>query len=265
LNTDITSRPVALSHDKTVFDLSIVIPVYNEEHRIGRSLLDLVTFFEQHHINAEIIVVDDGSIDATATVIQEFASNQCHVVPLTVPHSGKAGAVLAGFRIAQGPIVGFADADMATPLDTWFQCRDALTAGAGVAIASREGIGANRLGEPLYRHVMGRAFNLLVRALLLPGVDDTQCGFKFFTREAIETILPRCILYRDPNPITVPRVSAFDVELLFIARKHGFRIAVVPITWTYGTHSKVNPITDTLQNVRDVILVRWYGWRGRYR
>jgi hypothetical protein len=104
-----------------------------------------------------------------------------------------------------------------------------------------------------------------VRTLLLPGIHDTQCGFKFFSRAALDTILPRCVLYRDAATVTVPRVTAFDVELLYIARRHGYRIAVIPITWTYGTNSKVNPITDTVQNLRDVLLVRWYGWRGRYR
>jgi hypothetical protein len=134
-----------------------------------------------------------------------------------------------------------------------------------VAIASREGIGAIRVGEPWYRHVMGRAFNGLVRLLLLPGIHDTQCGFKFFTREAIDQILPRCVLYRDASVVTVARVTAFDVELLYIARRLEFRIDVIPITWTYGTQSKVNAVTDTLQNLRDVLSVRWNGWRGRYR
>jgi hypothetical protein len=111
---------------------------------------------------------------------------------------------------------------------------------------------------------MGRAFNGLIRMLLLPGIHDTQCGFKFFTREAIPTILPRCQLYRAATVVQRPRVTAFDVELLYIARRQRLEIDVIPITWTYGEHTKVNPLTDTLQNLRDVLEVRWNGWRGRY-
>jgi len=166
--------------------------------------------------------------------------------------------------MARGDIVGFMDVDLATPLGTWIPCRDAIRSGAGVAIASREGDGSHRVGEPEYRHVMGRIFNGLVRLLLLPRIEDSQCGFKFFSREALEEILPRQRLYRNADVLTIPRVTAFDVELLFIARQHGFRIAVIPVTWQYGDHSKVNPITDTLQNLKDIISVRTNGWLGRY-
>jgi hypothetical protein len=111
---------------------------------------------------------------------------------------------------------------------------------------------------------MGRVFNSLVRLLLLPGIHDTQCGFKFFTRSAIDAMLPVCRLYTGSQVITRPRVTAFDVELLFIARKLEYEIAVIPVSWTYGQHTKVNPVTDTLQNARDVLTVRWHGWRGHY-
>jgi glycosyltransferase involved in cell wall biosynthesis len=248
----------------TAVDISIVIPVFNEEHRILESLATLESFLLAHDIDAEVILVDDGSTDNTRCVISYFANAHPAFRVIGVPHAGKASAVLAGLETARGAIVGFIDADMATPLETWFACREAIEGGAGVAVASREGIGAVRVGEPWYRHAMGRAFNGLVRALLLPGIHDTQCGFKFFSRGAIDQILPRCRLYRDTTTVTVARVTAFDVELLYIARHLGYRIAVIPITWTYGTHSKVNPLTDTLQNLRDVLLVRWYGWRGRY-
>ena len=162
------------------FDLSIVIPVFNEEDRIGQSLDEVLRFCADHDFAAEIIVVNDGSTDRTACVIESLTQIHDNMVAVQVPHVGKAGAVLAGLNVAQGSIVGFADADIATPLDTWFKCRDALATGADVAIASREGIGSHRLGEPWYRHAMGRVFNGLVRTLLLPGIQDTQCGFKFY-------------------------------------------------------------------------------------
>ena len=265
MDTASTSDNAPTSIHDPAIDLSIVIPVYNEADRIGDSFNQLQQFIAAHDLRAEIILVDDGSTDGTASLIAGFASNHINTNAIAAAHTGKAGTVLAGMAAARGEVVGFVDADMATPLDTWFACKDRLEAGAGVAIASREGIGAIRVGEPWYRHVMGRAFNGLVRLLLLPGIHDTQCGFKFFTREAIDQILPRCVLYRDPAVVSVARVTAFDVELLYIARRLGYRIEVIPITWTYGTQSKVNAVTDTLQNLRDVLTVRWNGWRGRYR
>jgi len=240
------------------------VPVYNEAARIERSLETLWSFFHERRESAEILIVDDGSRDETVALASAFAERHPNVRVLPEEHRGKAAAVLAGMRAAEGRIVGFMDIDLATPLETWAQCMKALADGAGVAIASREGLGSQRVGEPWYRHAMGRIFNALVRGLLLPGVHDTQCGFKFFSREALEDILPRQRLYREAGVVSIPRVTAFDVELLYIARKHGHRIAVIPVTWHYGTHSKVNPITDTLQNVRDVLMVRFNGWRGRY-
>jgi glycosyltransferase involved in cell wall biosynthesis len=244
--------------------LSIVIPVYNESDRIADSLLTLSRWVQAQRFPVEVIVVDDGSEDATVAQAQRHVARYPFVRVLDRPHRGKANAVLEGLADARGSIVGFMDVDLATPLDTWTQCRAAFDSGADVAIASREGQGSSRIGEPAYRHAMGRVFNAIVRLLLLPGVHDTQCGFKFFTRTAVDAILPRCRLYSDSVVVTRPRVTAFDVELLYISRKLGFRIAVIPVSWTYGQHTKVNPVTDTLQNARDVLMVRWYGWRGHY-
>jgi dolichyl-phosphate beta-glucosyltransferase len=260
-STHITTR---LTDDTPPPDVTVVVPVFNEAPRIEQSLDALWHYFRDRDEDAEILVVDDGSGDETVSLARSFSANHAHVCVLAVEHRGKAAAVLAGIQQARGLIVGFMDIDLATPLETWEQCRSAIEGGAGVAIASREGIGSQRVGEPWYRHVMGRIFNAMVRILLLPGIDDTQCGFKFFSRDAIVDILPRQQLYRHAGVVSIPRVTAFDVELLYIAHKHGHRIAVIPVTWQYGTQSKVNPITDTLQNVRDVLTVRVNGWRGRY-
>lgn len=244
--------------------LSIIIPVYNEVDRISASLEELWHWAEARSFTVEIIVVDDGSDDATVSRATDIATRHPSVRVLEVPHRGKANAVLEGLATARGQIVGFMDIDLATPLDTWERCETAFTKGAEVVIASREGEGSSRIGEPAYRHAMGRIFNGLVRLLLLPGIHDTQCGFKFFTRAAIDTILPLCRLYTGSGEITRPRVTAFDVELLYIAKRLRFDIVVLPVSWTYGQHTKVNPVTDTLQNVRDVLVVRWHGWRGHY-
>lgn len=244
--------------------LSIVVPVYNEEDRIVACVHAIRAFFERNRISGEILVVDDGSDDRTAMISARLASEYANVRALEEPHRGKARAVISGLYASSGTFVGFSDVDLATPLETWLECHRALLSGAGVTIASREGQGASRIGEPWYRHAMGRVFNGLTRSLLLPGIHDTQCGFKFFTKDAIEKILPRCQLYAEASVVSRARVTAFDVELLYIARKLGMRIAVIPVTWTYGAQSKINPVTDTFQNLRDVIVVRWNGWRGRY-
>lgn len=244
--------------------LSIVIPVYNEAGRIGACLASIGRWARSQGAPVEVIVVDDGSDDRTVdlarTGLTSLEMNQL----LHLPHRGKANAVLAGLAAARGRYVGFMDVDLATPLDTWDACRAAFDEGADVVIGSREGTGAVRIGEPAYRHAMGRVFNAVVRLLLLPGIHDTQCGFKFFTHEALSAVLPLCRLYSAAAVVSRPRVTAFDVELLYIARRLGLRLEVVPVTWTYGEHTKVDPITDTLQNARDVLAVRWHGWRGHY-
>lgn len=259
------SAPILASNENNSSPyLSIVIPVYNEAERIGASLGELWHWAEARRFTVEIIVVDDGSDDATVTRAADIAARHPSIRVLEVPHRGKANAVLEGLASARGQFVGFMDVDLATPLDTWERCESAFAKGADAVIASREGQGSSRIGEPAYRHAMGRIFNGLVRLLLLPGIHDTQCGFKFFTRTAIDTILPLCRLYTGTGEITRPRVTAFDVELLYIAKRLRYDIVVIPVSWTYGQHTKVNPLTDTLQNVRDVLAVRWHGWHGDY-
>ncbi len=242
-----------------------MIPAYNEATRIERCLLTVVDFARSRDYAVEIIVVDDGSDDTTHTLALEVAEQCPEVIVHQIAHSGKASAVLAGLEMARGNYAGFIDADLATPMATLDLCRAALRDGYGVAIASREGAGARRVGEPFHRHVMGRVFNGLVRLLAVPGIQDTQCGFKFFSREVLAEVLPRCRLYSSYAPVSRPRVTAFDVELLAIARRRGATIKVIPVDWVYGTSSKVNPILDTLQNVSDVLRVWYYASRGRYR
>lgn len=244
--------------------VSIVIPAYNEAGRISATIKETHAYFESIGQPLELIVVDDGSHDETVARARQVSALLDGVEVIAAPHRGKAGAVLTGMRNASGTIVGFTDVDLATPLDTWIMCRDILRQRPGVAIASREEPGSVRVGEPWYRHAMGRTFNAFVRTLLLPGLRDTQCGFKMFSRATIEVILDRVRLYDEDDVVSRARVTAFDVELLYIARRHGFPITSVPVRWSYGEQSKVHPVTDTLQNIRDIVLVRINGWRGYY-
>lgn len=245
-------------------DVSIVIPVYNESDRITATLEELARFLETAPFHAEIIIADDGSNDDSLQMISEHAEHFAILRVLELPHGGKARAVLAGLAAAEGDIIGFMDADLATPLRTLIEAVERLARGDDVVIGSREGAGSQRIGEPSYRHVMGRVFNTVVRLSLLPDIDDTQCGFKFMTRDARDRILPLVQLYASDETVTQPRVTAFDVELLYIARRLGLTIGVIPVTWAYGTNSKVNPVRDTLQNLRDVLQVWLNGKRGRY-
>lgn len=247
------------------WSISIVIPAYNEHARVDECLEKVLAFADQRPGPTEIIIVDDGSSDDTLARAGSFVARAESLRVLSEPHRGKAAAVRAGMLAASGDVILFMDADLATPLSYTDPLIDQIRAGADIAIASREGVGAKRVGEPLHRHLMGRAFNLIVQVLLLPGIQDTQCGFKAFRREAAHEILARTLLYRDLELAHGARVTAFDVELLYIARRIGLSIAVVPVIWSAGTHSKVNPVLDTWVNLSDVLRIRMNGWLHRYR
>jgi dolichyl-phosphate beta-glucosyltransferase len=245
--------------------LSLIIPAYNEATRIAGTIREAVTWLAGQSFDTELIVVDDGSDDATADLADSALSQLGRGRVLRVPHGGKAAAVRAGMLAATCEQIAFSDADLATPLPYLAELRAALARGCDIAIGSREGAGARRFGEPPYRHLMGRVFNGLVRLLLVPRLHDTQCGFKLFRAEVARHLLGRSRLYRDSGQvISGPRVTAFDVELLTIARMNGYRICPVPVVWSYGEGSKVRPARDTWHNVRDVLEVWIAAQRGRY-
>ncbi len=245
--------------------LSLIIPAYNEATRIAGTIRDAVAWLSGQSFATELIVVDDGSDDATADLADGALSELGHGRVLRIAHGGKAAAVRAGMLVATCEQIAFSDADLATPLPYLAELRAALAGGCDIAIGSREGAGAKRIGEPAYRHLMGRVFNGLVRRLLVPGVHDTQCGFKLFRAEVARDLLRRSRLYRaGRQAISGPRVTAFDVELLTIARLNGYRICPVPVVWSYGEGSKVRPARDTWHNVRDVLDVWIAARRGRY-
>lgn len=242
--------------------LSVVIPAYNEEQRLPATLTAILAYLQRQPYASEVLVVDDGSSDGTVRVAAAFPQ----VRVLQRDHRGKGFAVRAGALEACGAYVLLCDADLAVPIEEWEKMEPFLNRGYGVVIGSREGIGATRDGEPWYRHVMGRVFNWIIRLVALRGINDTQCGFKAMHRAVAQDLFQRVQIYGDDAPIVRgAAVTAYDVEVLFLAQRRGYRIAEVPVRWQYGTETKVNPIRDSLRNLRDVVTIRMNAIRGRYR
>jgi glycosyltransferase involved in cell wall biosynthesis len=251
----VTTRPL----------VSVVIPAYNEERRLPHTLDRVLEYLHSRDYASEIIVVDDGSSDGTARVAEDFARVHPAVRLIRNDHRGKGYTVRTGMLAAQGHIVLFSDADLSTPIQDIEKLLPWFERGFEIVIGSREGAGAQRIKEPFYRHVMGRVFNFIVQLLTVRGIEDTQCGFKAFRDDAARDVFSRLRLYgENAQRIQGGMVTAFDVEVLFIASKSGYRIKEVPVRWRYGTETKVNPFRDSWRNFRDVLQVRWNDVRGLY-
>jgi len=247
-----SEAPVSASATRP--ELSIVIPAYNEARRLPESFARLYDFLQRQPFLTEVIVVDDGSEDSTAAVVRAWTGRWHALRLIEQPHAGKGAAVRAGALAAQGDWIFFADADFSMPvqeLALFSPTRDRET---DLLISSREAPGAQRIGEPVYRHLMGRAFNFAVRSLLVRGVSDTQCGFKRMRREvALDLFLHQTV-----------SGWGFDVELLYIAQQRGYTIREAPITWYYKAGSKVNPVRDTLSMARDLLTIKRNARAGVY-
>ncbi len=235
--------------------LSVVIPAYNEERRLPATLETLCGRLQQAGYSHEVLVVDDGSRDGTVAAVEHAARRYPELRLIRAPHRGKGHAVKTGMLAAQGDYVLFSDADLSVPVDQMLRFPEALADAFEVAIASREGPGARRHGEPSYLHLMGRVFNLLVQALAVPGVQDTQCGLKCFTRDSAQAVFSR---------VTIDGFG-FDVEALYLARKLGYQVREIPVEWRHVPQSRVNPLRDTLDMFLDVLRVRLNDLRGLYR
>jgi len=249
--------------------LSVVVPAYNEERRLPATLKQICDYLGRQPYQAELLVVDDGSIDRTVDVSRQALATVPQNLTWRIienDHRGKGYTVRTGMLAAKGRHVLFSDADLATPIEDVEKLLPYLEGGYDIAIGSREGLGAQRLAEPWYRHVMGRVFNLLVRIVAGTQYQDTQCGFKIFKREVARDLFGRLQLYgATAKVIKGGAVTAFDVEVLFLAGKRGYRVKEVPVQWRYGENTKVNPLRDSIRMFRDVIRVRLNDWRGLYR
>ncbi|HDP35411.1 MAG TPA: glycosyltransferase family 2 protein [Candidatus Hydrogenedentes bacterium] len=239
--------------------LSLVIPAYNEAERITHTLETASAYFNRREYSAEIIVVDDGSTDATSEMVRAIQNNMS--VPLwleTLPENrGKGYAVRAGMlQKAAGKYRFFYDADASTPIAELDRCFPLFEAGADIVIGSRALPDSDiRIRQAWYREWMGRCFNRLERLLRVTSLKDTQCGFKGFTAKAAEICFSRQ---------TINRFS-FDAELLFIAHKHGLRVAQLPVKWLNSPKSRVNPVTDAGRMFFDLFSIRANDLAGRYQ
>jgi dolichyl-phosphate beta-glucosyltransferase len=236
--------------------LSIIIPARNEEHRLLLTLQKVTTYLANQPYASEVLVVDDGSTDGTAALVQGFTSQSERPLRLLQTEAaGKGHAIRTGMVAAEGRYRFMCDADLAMPIHEITSFFPPALMGVDVAIGSREGEGAQRFNESVFTHLRGRIFNRVVQLLLVPGVKDTQCGFKCFTAAAAESLFTRQRL----------NGFAFDVEVLFLARRLGMRIQEIPITWVHDTRTSVRSLRQSLDMFKDVLRVRWEAWRGRYK
>lgn len=235
--------------------LSVIIPAFNETANFKRGKLNEVyAYLSSRKYPTELIIVDDGSTDNTLSLLQQFAKKHKGVTILAEPHRGKAGTVKAGMLAATGKYRLFTDFDQSTPIDEVEKMLVFFDRGYDVVIGSREVEGAARMKEPWYRHFMGRGFNLLVNILAVRGIHDTQCGFKILSEKAAMDLFPR--LKATIQPKKDAFTGAFDVELLFLARKRKYRIAEVPVQWRHVKTQRVSPIKDSVRMFWQLILIR---------
>lgn len=245
--------------------LSVVIPAYNEEINIRLGALDKVArYMESRDYGWEVILVDDGSTDETKALLDDYAKKTNGFRVIHNPHQGKAATVIAGSFAAIGNYVLFTDLDQATPIPEvekilpWFDKK------FDVVIGSRSG---RREGAPLTRIAMARGFMLLRSMFLgLHGITDTQCGFKAFRQDVARNIFGKLKLYGDSHVVEGSMVTAgFDLEVLFLAKKVGYKIKEVPVEWHYVETRRVNPVKDSWQGLMDILKIRMNAWRGVYR
>lgn len=241
--------------------------MYNEADKITSTLTQVVGFMRDYARSFEVVVVDDGSADNTADLVENFAKENPEIKLIKNPHKGKGPSVWKGMMTAEGYYIYMADADLAAPisaikkLTTWLKDHD-----FDVVIASREGVGAERVGEPFYRHLMGRVFNYWVQLIALPGIKDSQCGFKLFKHKVAKDIFSRLTIYGDEaKEREKAYLGAFDVEVLYLAKKQGYKVKEIPVTWTYVKTQRLNPFSDSVNMALDVIRVRLNDLRGVYR
>jgi dolichyl-phosphate beta-glucosyltransferase len=234
--------------------LSIIIPAHNEEGRLPPSLEKINAFLETQPYEAEVIVVENGSRDRTVEVAEEFAREHPYVRVIKAAVRGKGLAVKVGMQAAKGEYRFICDADLSMPIEEITRFLPPHVDGYDVIIATREGKNARRVGEPEYRHLIGRINNLIIKLTAIRGFEDTQCGFKMFSRQAAEDLF-------DVQQMTG---IGFDVELLFIAKRRGYKILEVPITWYFDPDSRMRMVGDSMHILVEIWQIRRNWLQGVY-
>lgn len=249
--------------------LSLVIPAYNEENNIRTgALASVYEYLKEQDYTWEVIVVDDGSTDFSVSLIQKFLlrhnprTKDGKFKLLRRSHRGKGAAVISGMLEAQGEIIVFDDMDQATPIDQLEKVLPKFKEGYDIVIGSRVG----REGAPFIRKLMAYGFALLRNIVLLLPYKDTQCGFKAFKFDASRKIFEKMKIFSEKNGNQGASVTAgFDLEILYIARKLGLKVIEVPVNWHHKEGTKVNPVKDSYEGLRDLLLVRINAFRGLYK
>jgi len=245
--------------------LSIVIPCYNEETNLSNKVLEQVaSYLQKQNYQSEVIIVDDGSSDNSAKIIDIIIKKYPNFNLIKNFHQGKAYAVSKGVYLAKGKFILFSDLDQATPIKEIEKMLPFLEQDYDVVIGSRK---SERKGAPLLRLIMARGFMMLRTLILgLKGISDTQCGFKSFKCKAAKEIFKRLKLYGETKKIAKGSLvtAGFDVEVLFVAKELGYKINEVPVEWHYVETRKVNPITDSWHGLTDMIKLRLNKARGLY-
>jgi dolichyl-phosphate beta-glucosyltransferase len=235
---------------------SIVIPAYNESARLGNTLESVLAYIHGQGWNAEVIVVNDGSTDNTTEIVLSFAAKDTALRLVENPgNHGKGYSVRNGMLHARGQVVLFSDADLSSPIEEARKLLEALDAGADIAIGSRWLRAETQTKrQPLHRQIFGRIFNLLLRSTLGLQFRDTQCGFKAFKQPVVKAIFPLQKIER----------WGFDPEILFLARKFGFKVAEVPVLWGHSGGTRIHPLVDGSRMFVDMLHIRWNDLMGKY-
>lgn len=234
--------------------LSIIIPAYNEEGRLPRTLEQIFAFLREQSYTAEVLVVENGSNDQTLDVAQKLAEQYKNLHVFKEEQRGKGNAVKRGMLEARGEYRFICDADLSMPIAEVNRFLPPKLNDFDIVIGSREAPGAVRYNEPQYRHLTGRVFNTLIRLLVLPNLQDTQCGFKCFRAGVVEEIFPYQTLTG----------WSFDVEILYIAQRRGCHIREIPINWYFNPDTKISVLRDSWQMFLDLLAIRRNARRGLY-
>jgi glycosyltransferase involved in cell wall biosynthesis len=245
--------------------LSIIVPCYNEGENLKRGVIaEMAAYLDTVEFAYEVLISDDGSTDDSREIVAQQIAARSSFRLLANPHGGKPAAVWYGIQAARGALILFTDMDQSTPLDQWARLQPAFAQGYDVAIGSR---GQDRANFPLYRRLGSAAFRLFRRLLILPRISDTQCGFKAMRRSVALELFPKLEAIRAPGQVTGWKVTAFDVELLYLVERSGHRIAEAVVEWANRDVSRgkgKSYLAESREMAGQVLRVKRNAWRGHY-